>query len=75
LANVRDHAYKTSVETIGGDLQRLINLHLALTMECLHSGAIGLHAHLDFIITNEQNNDKVIACRLLQVAMTTSHGI
>jgi hypothetical protein len=61
-------------EAIGGDLQRF-NLHLALTMECLHSGAIGLRAHLEFIITNEQNNDKVIACQLLQVAMPTRHGI
>ncbi len=40
-----------------------------------YNGAIGLHAHLDFIITNEQNNDKVIACQLLQVAMATSHGM
>jgi hypothetical protein len=75
LANVRDHANKTGVKAIGGDLQRLFNLHLALTVECLHGGAIRLHAHLDFIITNEQNNDKVIACQLLQVAMATSHGI
>ncbi len=72
---MRDHANKTGVEAIGGDSQRLFKFHLALTMECLHGGAIGLHAHLDFIITNEQNNDKVIACRLLQVAMATSHGI
>ncbi len=72
---MRDHANKTGVEAIGGDLQRLFNLHLALTVECFHGGAIGLHAHLDFIITNEQNNDKVIACQLLQVAMATSHGI
>jgi hypothetical protein len=50
------------VEAIGEDLQRLFNLHLALTMEWLHSGAIGLHTHLEFVITNEQNNDKVIAC-------------
>jgi hypothetical protein len=63
------------VEAIGGNLQRLFNLHLALTMECLHSGAIGLHAHLEFVIKNEQNNDKVIACQLLQMAMATSHGI
>jgi len=70
-----NHAYKTGVEAIGGDLQRLFKLHLALTMECLHSGAIGLHALLEFIITNEQNNDKIIACQLLQVAMAASHGI
>jgi hypothetical protein len=63
------------LEAIGGDLQRLFNLHMALTMECLHSGAIGLHAHLEFVITNEQNNDKVIVCQLLQVVMATSHGI
>jgi hypothetical protein len=63
------------VEIIGGDLQRLSNLHLALTMECLHGGARGLGAHLEFIITNEQNNDKVIACQLLQMAMPTRHGI
>jgi hypothetical protein len=50
------------VEAIGGDLQRLFNLHLTLTMECLHSGAIGLHAHLELVITDEQNNDKIIAC-------------
>jgi hypothetical protein len=51
------------VKAIGGDLQRLFNLHLALTMECLHSGAMGLHAHWEFVITNEQNNDKiVVAC-------------
>ncbi len=56
------------VEAIGGDLQRLFNLHLALTMECLHSGAIGLRAHLEFVITTKQNNDKVIVCWLLQVA-------
>jgi hypothetical protein len=63
------------VEAIGGDLQRLFNFHFTLIMECLHSGAIGLHAHLEFIITNEQNNDIVIACQLLQVVMATSHGI
>jgi hypothetical protein len=62
LANLLDHTYKMGVEVIGGDLQRLFNLDLALTMECLHSGAIGLRAHLEFVITNEQNNDKVIAC-------------
>jgi hypothetical protein len=50
------------VEAIGGYLQRLFNLHLALTMQCLHNGAIGIHAHLEFVITNEQNNDKAIAC-------------
>jgi hypothetical protein len=38
LANVRDHANKTGVEAIGGDLQRLFNLHLALTVEYLHGG-------------------------------------
>jgi hypothetical protein len=42
---------------IVGDSQRLFNLHLALIMECLHSGAIGLCVHLELIITNEQNND------------------
>jgi len=67
--------HKNGCKTIGGDLQRLFNLHLALTMECLHSGAMGLHAHLEFIITNEQNNDRIIACQLLQVAMPTRHGI
>jgi len=72
---MRDHTYKMDAKAIGGDLQRLFNLHLALIMECLHSGAIGLCAYLEFVITNEQNNDKVIACQLLQVAMTTSHGI
>jgi hypothetical protein len=44
------------VKAIGGDLQRF-NLHLALTMECLHSGAIRLCAHLEFVITTKQNND------------------
>jgi hypothetical protein len=62
-------------KAIGGDLQRLFNLHLALTMECLHSGAIGLCAHLEFVVTNEQNNDRVITCQLLQMAIATSHGI
>jgi hypothetical protein len=75
LANLPDHAYKMGVKAIGGDLQRLFNLHLALIIECLHSGAIGLHAHLEFVITNEQNDHKIIACQLLQVAMATSHGI
>jgi hypothetical protein len=63
------------VEAISGDLQRLSNLHLTLTMECLHSGAIGLCSHLEFIITNEQNYDRVIICQLLQVAMPTRHGM
>jgi hypothetical protein len=62
-------------KAIGGDLQRLFNLYLALTTECLHSGAIRLCAHFEFIITNEPNNDKVIVSQLLQVAMATSHGI
>ncbi len=54
---MHDHTYKMGAEAIGGDSQRLFNLHLALTMECLHSGAIGLCAHLELVITNEQNND------------------
>jgi hypothetical protein len=72
---VRDHTYKMGAKAIRGDLQRLFNLCLALTMECLHTAAIGLCAHLEFIIINEQNNDRVIACQLLQMAMATSHGI
>jgi len=52
LAIVCDHVYKMIAQAIGGNIQRLFNLHLGLTMECLHSGAIGLHAHVQSIIIN-----------------------
>jgi hypothetical protein len=54
---------------------KVVQSSLALTMECLHSRAIGLRAHLEFVGTNEQNNDRIIACQLLQVVMATRHGI
>jgi hypothetical protein len=52
LAIVCDHVYKMGAQAIDGYIQRLFNLHLGLTMECLHSGAIGLHAHVQSIIIN-----------------------
>jgi hypothetical protein len=41
---------------------KVVQSSLGINYGILHSGAIGLHAHLEFMITNEQNNDKVIAC-------------
>jgi hypothetical protein len=42
---------------------------MGLIMECLHSGATWLHDHLQYVITNGQNINKIIICQLIKMIM------
>lgn len=56
LEDVRNAAYMLGATRIHGNLQRMYNLHVALTYECLHyvdEGAPNLFSHCDMVMNQE----------------------
>lgn len=73
VGDVRDAAYMLGAAGMRGNLQRMYNLHVALTYECLHyadDGAPDLSSHCHMVMNQEAlPPDRLTTCRLLQAAL------
>jgi len=73
IENVRDAAYMIGAAGMRGSLQRMYNLHVALTYECLHyveEGAPDIQTHCHMVMSREAlPTDRLTTCRLLQAAL------
>lgn len=73
VGDVRDAAYMLGAAGMRGNLQRMYNLHVALTYECLHyadEGAPDLSTHCHMVMNREAVlADRVTTCNLLQAAL------
>lgn len=73
VEGVRDAAYMLGAAGMHGSLQRMYNLHVALTYECMHfadEGAPDLQSHCDMVMSQEElPAERTTTCRLLQAAI------
>ena len=69
VGDVCDATYMLGVAGMRGNLQRMYNLHVALTYECLHyvdEGAPDLFSHSAMVMNREAlPTDRLTTCRLL----------
>lgn len=70
---VRDAAYMLGAAGMRGSLQRMYNLHVALTYECMHyadAGAPDMQSHCVMVMSQEAlPAERTTTCRLLQAAL------
>lgn len=73
VEGIRDAAYMLGAVGMRGSLQRMYNLHVALTYECLHyadEGAPDIQSHCDMVMSQEPlGSERTTTCRLLQAAL------
>ena len=73
IGHARDAAFMIGAEGMRGSLQRMYNLHVALTYECLHyldEGAPDIQSHCDAVMSREAlPAERRTTCSLLRAAL------
>ena len=73
VEGIRDAAYMLGAVGMHRSLQRMYNLHVALTYECMHyadEGAPDIQSHCDMVMSQETLLAKrTTTCRLLQATL------